>query len=109
MSAEGQGSEGTSLVFAEARSVLVAQVNGLANLDRKASQIVQFNAVVVGILVAALSAGASWGRGDVPLPAFLLIGFSALVVSTLFGVLAFYVRQVHVGLDGRRLVAAPRL
>lgn len=95
-------------LFEEGRRVLETQIQLGNGIDSKASEILRFNSILVGILVTGLSIllrsgpGFSDGLGSPTVGGFLF-GFLLLVTSTLFCILAYQVPVIHLGLRAEDL------
>lgn len=90
-------------LFGETKDLLEAQREVGARIDSQASQILRFNAILIGLLVTAASVGVRLGAGALPRDTTAVAGYSGgavlLVVSTMFGVLCYRNPVYRVGLQ----------
>lgn len=96
------------LLFREAKDYVRYQFETVQDLEDKAGQIIRFDAVVAGIVVASLSFGIQPGaiRLTPTDAAFFAVSLAVLVGSMAFAVLAFVRSDVAVGLRHDTLIQA---
>ncbi len=98
-------------LFEETRRTTRSQEGRAGAIDDKAAQLLRFNAILLSILVAALSItwdrwGASSPSGSVLMVPMMGVGLGALAASTLVAVLAFRATDVRPGLRAEDLSGA---
>lgn len=102
----GPSEDALERLFAEAQRNLEQQNEVADRLDTKASEVLRFNAILVGVLVTGLSVAAQLGpvRGA---SAFPVGGFVAgavlLLASTMVAIRAFHETGYRVGLQSEEL------
>lgn len=98
-------------LFEETRRTTRSQEGRAGAIDEKAAQLLRFNAILLSILVAAISItwdvwGSSGPPGNVLMVSMMGVGFGALAASTLVAVLAFRATDVRPGLRAEDLGGA---
>lgn len=100
-------------IHAEGVRTLERQMSMGEDLDTKASQLLRFNALVIGLLVSvvALSVGGDSIAPAVPVwtTALFLLGVGAVTVSTLFALLAYEITTYVLGIRADELREVLRL
>lgn len=93
-------------MFHEAKDYVNAQFTTVRDLEEKAGQIIRFNAVVAGLIVAGVSIGGPSNAVE-PIVAGLLSGGLALLVSSIAAAaLAFRRSRMGLGIRSENLAAA---
>jgi len=96
MSGSSWGGDRLETTYREARAVIQAQNDTMADIDDKAVQTVRFNAVLVGLLLTAANlAGPSLFH-----PRLFGIGIASLVGSILLGLVTYNESDLFVGPRG---------
>lgn len=93
-------------LFAEAQRNLEQQNQAADRLDTKASEVLRFNAVLIGVLVTGLSVAAQLGPvpGTSPFPVEGFVGGAVLLLtSTMITIRAFHETGYRVGLQSEEL------
>lgn len=97
----GPTPEALRLLFKEAKDVLAAQLEALANMDSKAEAVARFNLLIVGFIVTVLTVLTGPDRSvlvRIPVGVLLSVGFAALVLSSILAVRAYVKKDIAVGL-----------
>lgn len=99
-----------SFIYQELQGLLEAQVHAIEFADDRASALIRFNALVLGLVTTGLSvaplAWGSFGSTAAYLAGLLVVGLAALSLSTIMAVRAFVKRDVSIGLDADQLARA---
>lgn len=102
----GPSEDALERLFAEAQRNLEQQNHAADRLDTKASEVLRFNAILVGVLVTGLSVAAQLGPvpGASPFPVGgFVAGAVLLLASTMIAIRAFHETGYRVGLQSEEL------